>query len=332
MEEKYTKNQVHYKVPIPLTEQVWASDITPLVSISCTTYNHERYLPDAIKGFLIQETTFPVEILIHDDASTDETPNIIRKYEALYPQLIKPIYQMENQYSKRDGTIGRIQRGRARGKYYATCEGDDYWIDPLKLQKQVDFLENNPQYSFCCHRYKIYNEGSGVFSDEPTSNLYESSDLIINLELFSKAWVTKTLTAVIRREFLIEILPDLQKYKHSKDVHLFYYLLKKGNAISLNQVMGVYRKHDGGVFNRQSKLAKAKTGYEIYKELWEYNQSDKFLRNKFKVFIIQYLSLSNRIPFSVYRTGLKISCSFREKLGLTKVLFRALLPLSRKIE
>lgn len=84
---------------------------------------------DAIEGFLIQKTTFSVEILIHDDASPDNTAKIVRKYLAKYPMLIKPIYQTENQYSKNVGTIGRIQRGRACEKYYAICEGDDYWTD-----------------------------------------------------------------------------------------------------------------------------------------------------------------------------------------------------------
>lgn len=138
---------------VPITSQQWSEDTVPLVSISCITYNHENFIRDAIEGFLMQKTTFPVEILIHDDASTDKTASIVREYEEKYPHLIKPIYQTENQYSKRDGTIGRIQRGRARGKYYATCEGDDYWTDPLKLQKQVDFLEGNDEYGLVHTNY-----------------------------------------------------------------------------------------------------------------------------------------------------------------------------------
>ncbi len=111
-----------------------------IVSVCCITYNHENFIRNAIEGFLMQKTTFLIEILIHDDTSTDKTAEIVREYEQKFPQLIKPIYQTENQHSKKDGTIGRIQRGRARGKYYALCEGDDYWTDPLKLQKQVEFF------------------------------------------------------------------------------------------------------------------------------------------------------------------------------------------------
>ena len=100
--------------PIPITSQQWREGTIPLVSISCITYNHENFIRDAIEGFLMQKTTFPVEILIHDDASTDKTAEIVREYEKKYPQLIKPIYQTENQYSKKV-----VHTKRGRGKYYA---------------------------------------------------------------------------------------------------------------------------------------------------------------------------------------------------------------------
>jgi len=118
----------------------------PFVSICCLAYNHEPYIRDCLDGFMIQQTNFDFEVLIHDDASTDKTAEIIREYEKKYPDIIKPIYQTENQYSKRVGITRVFQFPRARGKYIAMCEGDDYWTDPLKLQKQVDFLESNPDY------------------------------------------------------------------------------------------------------------------------------------------------------------------------------------------
>jgi glycosyltransferase involved in cell wall biosynthesis len=118
----------------------------PLVSICCITYNHENYIRDAIEGFLIQETSFPIEIIIHDDASTDRTAQIIQEYEDKYPDLFVTVLQTENQWSKGGGSIyARFVFPLARGKYIALCEGDDYWTDPLKLQKQVDFLGDNPE-------------------------------------------------------------------------------------------------------------------------------------------------------------------------------------------
>ena len=122
-----------------------------LVSIHCTTYNHEKYIADAIDSFLDQQTNFKYEILIHDDASTDKTADIIRAYEKKYPNLIKPIYQTENQYSKAGISVDKINIDRALGKYIAICEGDDYWIDKYKLQKQIDYMESHPECSLCVH-------------------------------------------------------------------------------------------------------------------------------------------------------------------------------------
>ena len=125
-------------------------NIQPLVSICCITYNHASYIRQCLDGFLMQKVTFPIEIIINDDCSTDGTTDIIRDYEAKYPNLIKPIYHTENEYSK--GTRGMFATycfPKAKGKYIAMCEGDDYWCDPLKLQMQVDFMESNPDYFLC---------------------------------------------------------------------------------------------------------------------------------------------------------------------------------------
>ncbi|MEG0449821.1 MAG: glycosyltransferase, partial [Lysinibacillus sp.] len=120
------------------------------------TYNHEKYIADAIESFLMQKTNFKYEILIHDDASTDRTADIIREYEKKHPDLIKPIYQEENQYSK-GKPVDRVNMMRANGKYIALCEGDDYWIDPYKLQKQADYMEAHAECSLCVHGGEIVN-------------------------------------------------------------------------------------------------------------------------------------------------------------------------------
>ena len=121
------------------------------VSIICNAYNHENYIRDALESFVMQKTNFKFEVLVHDDASTDKTADIIREYEKKYPDLIKPIYQTENQYSKGLGLVGKLQLGRAVGKYIAYCEGDDYWTDPVKLQKQYDAMEAHPEVDICAH-------------------------------------------------------------------------------------------------------------------------------------------------------------------------------------
>lgn len=125
----------------------------PIVSVCCLVYNHEPYLRECFEGFIMQQTTFPIEILVHDDASTDHSADIIREYTAKYPDLFKPIFQTENQYSK-GVDVFSINAKRAQGKHIAVCEGDDYWTDPLKLQKQVGFLEKHPEVSYVFSKHK----------------------------------------------------------------------------------------------------------------------------------------------------------------------------------
>lgn len=132
----------------------------PLVSIFCATYNHEKYIEDAIEGFVQQETNFPFEIVIHDDASTDATPEIIDLYAGRYPHLIRPIYQKDNQYRKgiKPSTIAIPQ---CRGRFIAMCEGDDYWCDSGKLQTQIDQMTNHPECDLSFHAAISYNEVTG---------------------------------------------------------------------------------------------------------------------------------------------------------------------------
>ena len=108
----------------------------PLVSILCATYNQKDYISQTIEGFLMQKVNFPIEIIIHDDASTDGTADIVKQYAEKYPDLITPILQTENQHSKKTGIWSTFIYPKARGKYFAECEGDDYWTDPDKLQRQ----------------------------------------------------------------------------------------------------------------------------------------------------------------------------------------------------
>ena len=134
------------------------------VSVICNAYNHGKYIRDALNGFVMQKTDFRFEILIHDDASTDNTADIIREFEAEYPDKIKPIYQTENQYSKNVWITDVYQLRRSKGKYIAICEGDDYWTDPDKLQKQYDALEAHPEIDICVHASTLVNASDGSVS------------------------------------------------------------------------------------------------------------------------------------------------------------------------
>ncbi len=142
------------------------SPIIPLVLISCTTYNHAPYIRKCLEVFLMQKTTFPIQVIIHDDCSTDGTKEIIEEYAAKYPDIIFPMFQTENQYSKGiRGLMARFNFPRCGGKYIALCEGDDYWTDSSKLEKQVDFLEANSDYVGCFHKIKALL-GKNLFKNQ----------------------------------------------------------------------------------------------------------------------------------------------------------------------
>lgn len=122
-----------------------------VVSVICMAYNHEAWIRDALEGFVRQQAPFRFEVLVHDDASTDGTAAIIREFAARYPDLIRPLFQQENQYSRGEPVIQRFVAPLVRGRYIALCEGDDYWTDPHKLQKQVAVLEARPEVDICAH-------------------------------------------------------------------------------------------------------------------------------------------------------------------------------------
>ena len=153
------------------------------VSIICLAYNHEKYIRSALQGFVDQITDFCYEVLINDDASTDKTADIIREYEKKYPDIIKPVYQKENQHSQGIRIISTYLLPKAQGEYLAYCEGDDFWTDPYKLQKQYDILEKHKECSLCIHRVDCLNE-----DDTPNERTIPES----NYDLNSDRLITKT--------------------------------------------------------------------------------------------------------------------------------------------
>lgn len=236
-----------------------------LVTIRCCAYNHERFIRQCLEGFVMQKADFRFEAIVHDDASTDNTAAIIREYAEKYPDIIKPIYETENQYSKRDGSLMRIMNAHTRGKYIAMCEGDDYWTDPYKIQKQVDFLESHPDYVMCSSRFDKYWQESGVLEEDPDKD-FEGADYDLQ-NLIGGKWLTQTLTVMYRRSALD--LKHYARYGMSLDMILFYELLKHGKGYCFPEVMGVYRYHEGGVWSEVSqnhrRLTEFKARLAIYR-------------------------------------------------------------------
>lgn len=218
-----------------------------VVSVCCLTYNHEPYIRQCLEGFIIQKTDFEFEVLIHDDASTDNTAEIIREFEEKYPHIIKPIYQTENQYSKGIKATFAYNFPRAQGKYIAFCEGDDYWTDPLKLQKQINFLEANADYSICFHPVLI-NKNGQLVKDYITRQVPESSDI---MELANGNYI-HTPSVIFRKR--IENLPNWLVDCSAGDYALHMLNAQYGKIKRLNDIMAVYRIHDSNMWVNQDEF------------------------------------------------------------------------------
>lgn len=219
------------------------TDNTPkvLVAIKCLTYNHEPYIRDALEGFVMQKTNFRFVAIVHEDASTDGTANIVREYAEKYPDIIKPIFETENQYSKKNSSLTKIMAKalEATGaKYIAMCEGDDYWTDPHKLQKQVDFLEENSEYGMCYTRIHNLDDCKGVLGDAWGGPLQTFSDLL------EKSNTIPTLTVLFKQSLVTkyyEAIKPQDKNWPMGDYPMWLYFAYESKIKFINEVTGVYR-------------------------------------------------------------------------------------------
>lgn len=218
-----------------------------MVSISCITYNHVNYIKQCLDGFLMQQCNFDFEILIHDDASTDGTSDIILEYQKKYPHIIKPIIQTQNQWSKGvRGINATFNYPRAQGKYIALCEGDDYWIDPLNLQKQIDFLEDNPDFvmSFT-NRYGLKD-----------NKLIENNREEYSKDVFSKDDIpiyVPVLTRVFKKSCIENFNLNTQ---FGGDTLLLTWISNYGKFKFINEYTAVYRIHDKGIWSGLDYVSK----------------------------------------------------------------------------
>lgn len=247
----------------------WKGDVSqPLVSICCTTYNHEHYIEDALEGFLIQETDFPFEILINDDASTDRTADILHDYEAAYPTIIKIIYQNENQFSKGKRPMWDLIMPRTKGRYVALCEGDDYWTDRQKLSIQIRFLETNSDYVMSGHDAYIIDEYGNIISESKLPDDHKRDfcpkDLMVgNAWVLTMSWVFRNV--LVDNEYIPEKLHVLNGDTFNTSILGQFGKCKYHAEIK----PACYRKHLAGLWSMKPDNAKyeelANTYFWMYK-------------------------------------------------------------------
>lgn len=241
----------------------------PLVSARVITYNHEKFIRECLEGIFMQETNFPFEVVIGEDCSTDDTRLICEEFKAKYPERVNLLA-----YNKNIGAQENARRAReaCRGKYIAFCEGDDYWTDPLKLQKQADFLEGNSAYAMCFHNcfVKLEHEPNKEFElfHEYSKDSYGITDL------FGK-WLVPTASVMFRNN-LISDYPDWLSTAIVGDTPFFILLASFGKIKLLPGIMGVYRRHSGGATNLLH-------GYNYWEKMIElYSNIDRHFDFRYK--------------------------------------------------
>lgn len=216
-----------------------SNTIKPLVSIHCLVYNHGPYIRQCLDGFLMQKTNFVFEAIVHDDCSNDNSTEIIREYVEKYPNIIKSIFETENQYSKIGfAGIFKIMNEYTRGKYVAFCEGDDYWIDPNKLQKQIDYMELHAECMLCGSNGLILTE-NGVRRPEYFNMDFQSR--IINLDEIIGHWHFPSCSLMYRKN-MDDNYPRWSENIYSGDQTRILLAGIMGTIYSIGEVTCVYRK------------------------------------------------------------------------------------------
>jgi len=318
--------------------------INPLVSIICRTYNHEKYISEAIESFLMQKTDFPIEIIIYDDASTDNNANIIGKYKKKYPSIIRPIYQKENQHSKGFNRSVRLIYSKAKGKFIASCEGDDYWTDPYKLKKQVEFLEQNTNYIATAHNVRVIDKNNELVSDKLNPYKLFDKHIYTVKDAEQVRLPFQTASLVYRNIWLNlsdEIMKPYLKCKVNGDHKIATLLSLMGDIFCLPDIMADHRKivSFGNSWSARTHGKNVELiQYQFVKEInlfvkrafgIEFNNKEKRL-NIIASAIIQLARKPNKSNKEVVKKIMKISDERKDEV-IKYMLFKALNRTIRRI-
>lgn len=305
------------------------------VSISCTVFNHSKYLRECLDGFVNQKTNFKYEVLIHDDASTDDSQAIIQEYEEKYPDIIKPIYQTENQWSKKVKLNKMYQMPRVRGKYLAVCEGDDFWCDENKLQRQYDIMEANPNCHLCLHAVQTVNEDSSLADIVIPAFKFETG--IIERNDFVKLAIAKeapfqTTSYFRRTKDVMEYVynpPKFEEVVDVGDVPILLYFGSLGDVYYDANIYSCYRRMSAGGWTETISKDKNKV-YKHYLSMIEmYRAFNDFTSQEFNQEIneaIRRCEMVNKTMFLTPKEKAKLllkreNAWYRDAIGKKKAWF-----------
>lgn len=289
------------------------TDQIPLVSVLITTYNHAEHIAKCLDSMLMQKTDFPFEVVVGEDGSDDGTQEICKQYAERYPDIIRLAIRDQAQkvylYGRATGKYNLLQTLLdGRGEFFALCDGDDYWTDEFKLQKQVDFMTQNPAFSFCATDRRILKDGV-ISRDERLEKAFSKSGgspITITKQNFFKPYLVKSNTILLRRSCLdFELLRE--RYTEVKDTFIYYILLTKGNGIIQPWATSDYRVHQGGRWTSLSRFGMAKMNHHTIRGMYRsYLGEDEVVKkvyygtlfNYFKSSVVNYKWKDIWISFS----------------------------------
>lgn len=312
---------------LPVGEKRW-SDEPVMVSVVIAAFNHGKYIGQALDNILAQRCDFRIEILINEDKSTDNTAEILKQYEAKYPGIFRIVYQPENVYSKGIKPWCHILFPMAHGKYIAICDGDDYWDDVTKLQKQVDFLEANPDYVVTYHDAKVVDGSGTLIKDsklpDDRKRDFTSDEVMTGIFLLT--------VSMVFRNVLREFPPEIGKVANG-DSFIISMLGQYGKGKYMNDVSpAVYRIHQGGVWGLRDNLKKSLAQQNTALKLMAFHsrqgnaKAAAYFNRRYQQSSAQYfadaLSAKEYKQFvNVYSKFIKTPASWKLPLGLIKLHF-----------
>lgn len=270
------------------------------VSVICMTFNQVDYVEKMLENIVSQKTDFQFEVIIHDDASTDGTTDIVRQFVDKYPNLFVPILQKENQYSKKVKMIPSLV-AQVRGKYFAFCEGDDYWCDDHKLQKQYDAMEANLDCSICVHKTQNINEDGSLYPS--VQGEYATiTEGVLDIETICKLFLKKPTTIFHTSSYFIRMSmfrdaflsnPEFSKYATGTDQVMLRICMTKGNFYYIDEIMTCYRRFAKGSINASHRNVNTDYWIQYYSKYAAGNtEFDKFSEYKFHSYIRGWIGIN----------------------------------------